>query len=268
MNLMRHEAYNMLVDEALSGLHTWPRGIETYEIPHPISFMSQCDVTVLRRRMNMRLAVVESLMLVAGIFSLDAIKAVAPHADLELYKAQSDYGPRTKDQMQGVLNLLIQDPDTRRAVIYFNTDRHFGSGDLACTTSIQWLVRDNYMTACVSVRSWDLAYGLPMDVMMYGMLTQALARALGVQATRVHVLVGCAHVYESTKQLAHGVGNIRHTLGPSWTGKTSTWTDVRQCAMNALTRVLTHADDTEDYVIITPTEEVTQYELYSTSLPH
>lgn len=247
---MMHEVYNMLVNDALTGDHTWPRGIETYEVPMPTSLTLPCNKTVLRRRMNVRLAVVESLMLVAGIFSLDAIKEVAPNADLELYRTQSDYGPRTKDQMQGILNLLTQDPFTRRAVVYFNTDRHFGSRDLACTTSIQWMIRNGDLNAHVTVRSWDLAYGLPMDLMMYGLLTQALARALGMPIGKMHIMANCVHVYAHTKHLAHGVGHLEYALGPAWTAKTPHWIDAQCCAMNALTSVLAQTDDLDQYMTV------------------
>ena len=263
--MMSYTVYNSLVEQTLAGAHTSPRGLETYEMPSSIVFVSPCSATILRRRMNMRLAVVESLMLVAGIFSIDAIKEVAPNANLELYKTQSDYGPRTRDQMQGILNLLIRDPSTRRAVLYFNTDRHFGSNDLACTTSIQWVIRDSKMKAYVTVRSWDLAYGLPMDVMMYGMLTQALARAVGVDATMMYVSASCVHIYESTKHLAHSIGSLHHVLGDRWGRNNRDWRTTQRVALDALARVLTDANDIEDFVMVTPIEEVTQDELHSST---
>jgi hypothetical protein len=257
-----HIAYNRIAKDALMGLSTSPRGVKTYEVPFPVTFILPCDTTVLRRRMNIKLAVVESLMLIGGVFSLDAIKEVAPNANLELYKHQSDYGPRTRDQMQGILNLLIQDPDTRRAVVYFNTDRHFGSKDLACTTSIQWMIREDELAAYVTVRSWDLVYGTPMDIMMYGMLTQALALAVGVQPAMMHIIASCVHVYDKTKHLAQGMSGLHYELGHKWPKKVSNWIDVQRCALDTLARVLTDADDIKTHLTVHPIEEEEPDELH------
>jgi len=150
---------------------------------------------VTRKGMNMRLGWMEVLQLLACTFDLDAIKAAAPKAQHNLFTLQMAYGIRIMDQFRMAVDRLRLDPTTRQAVIFLGKRQDNMSDELTCTLSLQFILRQGHLDCIVSMRSWDLVKGLAYDVMMFGAVTQMLARALNVLPGAVHVNAGSAHVY-------------------------------------------------------------------------
>lgn len=172
----------------------------------------------LRKKMNVKLAFLEAAMFCGGIFDIDLIKGVSKSAKIELYESQSDYGPRTANQVPVILNLVGINKFTRRALIQFNTPDHLSFenryGDLACTLSAQYIMRDLFGALVVTMRSWDVAFGLPMDLVMFGTLGQLLVNQLGQESLHnvvPHTLIvnaGSFHMYDSTAHLAESSGQL------------------------------------------------------------
>jgi hypothetical protein len=181
-----------------------PRGELTYELRNAnLQFESGCFFY--RVGLNGALCFAEGVMMCAGLFDLELIRKVAPNANIDLYRHQSDYGPRLLPQFHRVYNELKSDQFTRRAVLYFN-NRDTQSHDLACTSSIQFFIRENlYLDSVVTMRSWDAVYGLPMDIVMFGMLQQMFANSLNLYDGNINVNVGSLHIYEKTKHKAYEV---------------------------------------------------------------
>lgn len=202
------ESYDGLVNFVkTNGILSAPRGQATREILNGVvTFPAGRFIN--RYNLNRKLAILESLMLLGGIFDKELIAKVAPHAQLKLYEYQSDYGPRIVDQLPKVVSLLKEDPESRRAVLYFN-DRCTPDYDRACTTSIQFMIRKGQLLSTVTMRSWDLVYGLPMDIVMFGMLAKFVAKLLDIQAGHIVCNAASIHLYEATGHLAH------ETLPPS-----------------------------------------------------
>lgn len=173
-----------------------PRGIETFELIGP-SITFPAGTQIHRTKMSSLLGFTEAMMLVGGMFDIDLIAQVAPNAKLELYRKQSDYGNRVGTQIQKCFETLIHDPYSRRAVALLNDRELSCTDDLACTTSIQFLIRNEQLETIVSMRSWDLVYGFPLDIIMFGMLTQVMARTLNVIPGHVKVYAGSLHVYNN-----------------------------------------------------------------------
>lgn len=213
-----HNYENLVASVKLMGHNSAPRGQSTFEFIGS-SFYTHSQETVWRKGMNTKLAILEGLMFVGGFFDLNFIKAVAPKANLDLYLYQSDYGRRVNYQILACYNMLKEDSDTRRAVMYFNsplhTTDHSLAKDMACTTTYQFLLRDGLLHSHVSMRSSDIVYGLPMDLVMFGMMNQYMARLLQVENGIVTLSAGSSHLYESTQHLAESRGKFYFTI-PEW----------------------------------------------------
>ena len=218
-----YPTYNRVVEEALTGRMVAPRGLMTYELVGPIALQTKSNLTVARKGMNVKLAIVEALMMISGEFRLDAIMKAAPKSDIELWKKQSNYGPRIREQMPKVLQLLRDDHWTRRAVAYFNHPIHFQTDDLACTTALHFMIRNDTLETTMNVRSWDLAFGLPMDLMTHGIVAQVMARAANVQAGDLYATANSAHVYLETQSLAMASQDLEFNLGPTWPEPGNEW---------------------------------------------
>lgn len=61
---------------------------------------------------------------------------------------------------------LIQDKDTRQAVMAFALPEHrwMGNKDQVCTIAGNWLIRDSRLNLHITMRSNDLGRGLPYDI--------------------------------------------------------------------------------------------------------
>ena len=120
------------------------------------------------------------------------------------------YGPRLLrmrgniNQLENVLALLKEHRGTRRAVIQLFNAEDIASNhiEIPCTTSLQFLLRDNALHLSTTLRSNDAYWGLPHDIFCFTMLQEMLARSLGVELGHYHHYVGSMHIYEAHQQAA------------------------------------------------------------------
>jgi len=196
--------YDGLVDFILTnGKRVNPRAKMTTEILGA-TITVPSNIFIRRQGGNTRLIEMETFMLLGGFFDLTAFPYVCSARSVELLSKQSDYGPRVmrEGNWERAVTEIVNNTATRRAMIYFN-DMNQDSDDLACTTSMQFLIRDNLIHGIVSMRSWDVVYGLPADLFMFSNLLQAMGRATrGFSAGNVIVQVGSLHMYEDTELVA------------------------------------------------------------------
>lgn len=112
------------------------------------------------------------------------------------------YGPRLfnlrgHDQIQNIVTLLTQKPESRRAVIQL-----FDAEDLAaprkeipCTCSLQFMIRAGRLNMATVMRSNDAYLGLSHDVFAFTMIQELLARTLKVELGGYTHFVGSLHIY-------------------------------------------------------------------------
>ena len=105
---------------------------------------------------------------------------------------------RGHDQVRNVIALLRERPTSRRAVIQlFNAedlaDKH---DEIPCTTTLQFLVREERIHLITTMRSNDAYIGLPHDVFCFTMLQEIVARTLGREIGRYMHFVGSVHLYD------------------------------------------------------------------------
>jgi thymidylate synthase len=158
------------------------------------------------------------------VFERDAIERVAPNAKLELFTHQMAYGPRVVKQLPKVISKLGSDPATRQAVIMIaNTDDVLD--ERPCTLSIQFHaqldpVKNAYhISSTAYMRSSDAIWGLPNDIIQFGMLTHMVGNLFGVLNDcdvvmgESAVLVGNAHIYHDSDPSRKGRAWFK-TVGP------------------------------------------------------
>lgn len=102
------------------------------------------------------------------------------------------------DQVDKIIELLATDKDSRRAVINFNVPNPnvIETKDEICTIALQFYIRDGKLNCTGIMRSNDIWYGLPYDVVFFTELQKYIAHRLNVEVgTYVHDVVSL-HCYE------------------------------------------------------------------------
>lgn len=209
-----HEVYPRLLEAILgSGRPVAPRGQETYEVS-PMVFTLENPRDSIRlqkaRRINYAYAIIEKLSLLYGVADPETFCFYIP----ALRKLLNEdgvfggaYGPRVTEQLDFVYSLLVEDPQTRRAVItvYSAREDHYHGPDIPCTVSLQFLLRDRRLSLLANMRSSDVYLGLPYDVQQFTFLQQLMAYWLGVDVGSYTHVAGSGHVYERDIHAAEGV---------------------------------------------------------------
>lgn len=219
------------------GEESRPRHMRTLELP-PTGFKllnprSRC-VMNRRRRWSLPLALGEFCWHISGSKELQFIEYYAPQwrrfAENEEIIG-SCYGHRIfkqefnrPDQWHSLIDLLKTDPYSRRAILFFSEPTASLSAyakDVACASSIQFLVRGDRLHAVVYMRSNDVIWGLPYDVFLFTMIQELLACELGVGLGTYSHFAASFHLYERHFELARAIVNSEKTSGfemPPMTG--------------------------------------------------
>ncbi len=126
-------------------------------------------------------------------------------------KFDGNYGDRihlmnTGDQMLRIYKLLKQDIHSRRAVLTIHNPVwdivDSESKDIPCTLSLQFLFREGMLDCYCTMRSNDVWYGTPHNVMMFTFLQRALAGWLSVPTGLYHHRANSFHLYTALEQKA------------------------------------------------------------------
>lgn len=119
-----------------------------------------------------------------------------------------DDTPGKFSQWRWALYSLIQDKDTRQAVMHFNRPCHqyLGVKDFPCTLEMIFHIRDNKLNATTVMRSNDVIKGTTFDIPFFMLVQQMMLQALktaypGIEmGTYTHV-AHSMHLYESDFEL-------------------------------------------------------------------
>jgi hypothetical protein len=111
------------------------------------------------------------------------------------------YGPRLYHQMENVVRLICQDPDTRQAAALVwrgdeTTLALMGNKDVPCTVALSWNVRNGKLNASTVMRSNDVFLGVAYDFWMFTRLQMTLAWALGLELGDYRHHAISLHAYE------------------------------------------------------------------------
>lgn len=178
-----HESTNaewqLKLDELLAhGREAAPRGKETreqiagqYTVPMP------SYVSLKSRGVNLPFLLAEPAWILAGSNRASELtpfmKAYANFSDDGIFLAGA-YGPKVVDQFGYVVESLAADPDSRQAYMNIWRERPRGAKDIACTTGMQFLVRDDRLNMVVTMRSQDIVQGFTYDVFTFSCVANAV----------------------------------------------------------------------------------------------
>lgn len=102
------------------------------------------------------------------------------------------------DQVETIIELLQKDKNSRRAVLNINeaNPNVITTKDEPCTIALQFLIRDNELEATSIMRSNDIWFGFPYDVVFFTALQGYIANRLGINSGKFTHVVTSLHLYD------------------------------------------------------------------------
>jgi len=196
-----------------------PRGMLTKEArPLVLTLTNPVACIVDRPQFNRALMWMEVIQIMAGQFNWELFNLISPSAAI-LLNHYGAYGPRTTDQLPGVVEELEKDPDSRRAVAYIArpTDLLYAD-DLQMPCTMEWVfhVRNGRLELQTYMRSWDLVWGLSYDVPNNVALQQMVADSLNLPLGPYTHVAASGHVYAKHWDLIEKVGRTNEKLDASF----------------------------------------------------
>ena len=195
---------NMVMEQ---GEEVSPRGQLTKEVRNATIILTDPTKAIpakVGRKLNMKIGAVETTQLIAGVSSAMQLNLVSKNA-FEAYmnsgRLMGAYGPRLYQQLENVIRLISDDPDTRQAAALVwrgdETDLALkGNKDVPCTVALSWNVRNGKLNASTIMRSNDVFLGVAYDFWMFTRLQMTLAWALGLEVGDYRHHAVSLHAYE------------------------------------------------------------------------
>lgn len=185
---------------------------DTYEI---LNVSIECDCNNFNRVNTNKCKFSDKYYLIENLwyaFGNNNGKFVAKYATMwyqmmdEYCHVRSNYGDTIRqmygfNQLHSVVDILKEDPETRRAVIYLsNTVCTYKSKnvlpDMPCTNTLQFFIRNNKLHLMVNMRSNDIIYGLRYDAPFFMMLQQIVAHELEIEVGKYYHTSNSMHIYK------------------------------------------------------------------------
>lgn len=160
-----------------------------------------------KRKMSMRYAIGELLWYISrnkSVKSIETFSKFWSKISDDGVTVNSNYGNCIRDkfnfdQWEMCKTLLMENPDTRQAVIHIKEPRDVLNNptkDLNCTIALQFLIRDNKLHLITTMRSNDLWLGLPYDLFNFTCLQILMAMELNIDVGYYHHNAGSLHMYK------------------------------------------------------------------------
>lgn len=183
-----------------------PRGIEVLEIINGYYNvdMNTPFISIKERKVNYGFMFAEAAWIVEGSNRLSKItpymKSYMKFSDDNVFMSGS-YGVKIVEQLRYVVDSLMDDQDSRQAVLTTWRERPGKSKDIPCTISMQFLVRGGSLNSIVNMRSHDIVKGFTYDVFTFSMVCLAVKlllkeRGVEVKMGRLYVNAGSLHLYK------------------------------------------------------------------------
>ncbi len=100
------------------------------------------------------------------------------------------------DQIQGILDQLRTDPDSRRIIVSAWNVADLGSMALApCHAFFQFYVAEGRLSCQLYQRSADMVLGVPFNIASYALLTTMVAQQVGLEPGEFIWTGGDCHIY-------------------------------------------------------------------------
>ncbi|MBP1631395.1 MAG: thymidylate synthase [Bacteroidetes bacterium] len=190
--------------------------LELYPLMIRLTNINNRCTTIKNRNWNLVFAIGEFAWHMAGSECLDFINYYSSNwrkiSDDGLLISESCYGSKLFHQSSNwtsLINELRLDRYSRRAVINLYDSESLGLKklDVACTVSLQFLIRNNKLDLITTMRSNDLVWGLPNDIFFFTMLQEILALELGIDKGDYYHQVASLHIYEKHFNLMEAINS-------------------------------------------------------------
>lgn len=173
------------------------------------------EITTPGRKVSLPAQIAETMWILAGRNDVEWLANYLPRAaefsdDGKTWRG--GYGPRLRafaadenaawagtDQLRHVVELLVQDRDTRRAVvsIYDPELDSTGGKDVPCNNWLHFLYHDDALNLAVTTRSNDLMWGWSgINTFEWSALLHIVAKLTGLRPGRVTFNISSLHLYE------------------------------------------------------------------------
>jgi thymidylate synthase len=105
------------------------------------------------------------------------------------------------DQIANILDLLVQNPNSRRIILSgWNPKEATEVALPPCHTLTQFVVRDGKLSAQMYQRSADVFLGVPFNIASYALLTHMLAHVTGLGVGEFIHVFGDVHIYRNHEE--------------------------------------------------------------------
>ena len=120
------------------------------------------------------------------------------HFGAKYIDCNTDYTGQGFDQLHNVIGLLYNDPTSRRILLTTYDPSKVQESVLApCHgISIQFYVKDGYLSCKMYQRSVDSFLGLPFNISSYGFLVHMLCHITGYKPGQLIMTLGDTHIYK------------------------------------------------------------------------
>ena len=216
---------SLLNDLTSKGKEVSPRGQPCLEI---IGYsttipMDSPVLTIVERKLGRRFMVAEAEWILSG---RNDVASMAPYSR-EISKFSDDgqrfdgaYGVKIADQLRYVCDCLINDNDTRQAVMGIWRENPRPSKDVPCTIACQFFIRDRKLNCCDYMRSSDAWLGIPYDWFNFSMLSAYVLLELrrrdvtfnDVELGTLQLTAGSQHLYTRNLCAAKAILEQRHVV--------------------------------------------------------
>lgn len=213
----------------LEGREVSPRGKKTLELVGASFTIKDANwnlVTVPDRKLSYAFSIAEWLWILLGrrdvqtIASFNKNIAAFSDDDVNFFGA---YGPWVVAQLPYVIANLLQDPDSRQAVLTIWQQSPPPTKDVPCTIALQFLRRGGKLHAVATMRSNDAWLGLPYDVFNFTRIQAYVAAALGIPVGTYTHQAASLHLYEANFAQAENIAASPPFVMP--------WLDVQSPAL-------------------------------------
>jgi thymidylate synthase len=121
------------------------------------------------------------------------------HFNAEYINYKTDYTNKGNDQIESILNLLKNDPMSRRIILTAWNPSQLNQMNLPpCHLLAQFYVSNDKELSCMMYqRSADVGLGLPFNIASYATLTYILAKLTNLKPKKLIITIGDAHIYEN-----------------------------------------------------------------------
>ncbi len=120
------------------------------------------------------------------------------HSGAKYVDHKTDYTGQGIDQLQNCIDMIRNDPNSRRIIMNSWNPSDLGKMALPpCHTMCQFYVADKKLSCQLYQRSGDMGLGVPFNIASYALLTYMVASVTGLQPGEFVHVIGDAHVYSN-----------------------------------------------------------------------